>query len=172
MAPSHKPAIERTPGTAVASLIFGIISVLGGILLLLPPILAIVFGHVTRAKCKREGTKAGDGMGLAGLIMGYLSLATIPIIGLLAAMAIPAFHKVRTASQDKVMLNNARQLAAAADQYYLENDVKAARWEDLVGETRYIKTIQAIDNETYPTDFRMDQPIVILKKNGKEVRYP
>ena len=47
-------------------------------------------------------------------------MIVVVIIGLLAAMAIPAFQKVRTASQDKAVLNNARQIAAAADQYYLE----------------------------------------------------
>ena len=40
------------------------------------------------------------------------------IIGLLAAMAIPAFQKVRVASQDKAVLNNMRLLAAAAAQYF------------------------------------------------------
>jgi type IV pilus assembly protein PilA len=47
----------------------------------------------------------------------------VVIIGLLAAMAIPAFQKVRIASQEKAVLNNARQLASAADQYMMENGV-------------------------------------------------
>jgi type IV pilus assembly protein PilA len=46
-------------------------------------------------------------------------MIVVVIIGLLAAMAIPAFQKVRTNSQDKAVLNNARQISAAADQYYL-----------------------------------------------------
>ncbi|MBW8781797.1 MAG: type II secretion system protein [Verrucomicrobia bacterium] len=50
-------------------------------------------------------------------------MIVVVIIGLLAAMAIPAFQKVRVASQDKAVLNNARQLGAAADQYFLENGV-------------------------------------------------
>ena len=48
-------------------------------------------------------------------------MIVVVIIGLLASMAIPAFQKVRTNSQDKAVLNNARQLSAASDQYYLEN---------------------------------------------------
>ena len=52
-------------------------------------------------------------------------MIVVVIIGLLAAMAIPAFQKVRTSSQDKAVLNNARQLAAAADQYFLENGVSS-----------------------------------------------
>lgn len=47
-------------------------------------------------------------------------MIVVVIIGLLAAMAIPAFQKVRTSSQDKAVLNNARSLAAAADTYFLE----------------------------------------------------
>jgi len=43
-------------------------------------------------------------------------MIVIVIIGLLAAMAIPAFQKVRSNSQDKAVTNNLRQLAAAADQ--------------------------------------------------------
>ena len=34
-------------------------------------------------------------------------MIVVVIIGLLAAMAIPAFQKVRTSSQDKAVLNNA-----------------------------------------------------------------
>ncbi|MEY4090685.1 MAG: Fimbrial protein precursor, partial [Verrucomicrobiota bacterium] len=37
-------------------------------------------------------------------------MIVVVIIGLLAAMAIPAFQKVRVSSQDKAILNNARQL--------------------------------------------------------------
>ena len=40
-------------------------------------------------------------------------MIVVVIIGLLAAMAIPAFQKVRQSSQDKAVLNNARQLSAA-----------------------------------------------------------
>ena len=42
-------------------------------------------------------------------------MIVVVIIGLLAAMAIPAFQKVRSSSQDKTVMNNMRQLAAAAE---------------------------------------------------------
>ena len=48
-------------------------------------------------------------------------MIVVVIIGLLAAMAIPAFKKVRDNSQTKAITNNLRQLASAADQYFLEN---------------------------------------------------
>ena len=62
-------------------------------------------------------------------------MIVVVIIGLLAAMAIPAFQKVRTSSQDKAVLNNARQLSAGADQYYLENGVSTVTLTDLLGPT-------------------------------------
>lgn len=48
-------------------------------------------------------------------------MIVVVIIGLLAAMAIPAFQKVRTSSIGKAMENDARQIASAAQQYILEN---------------------------------------------------
>jgi len=50
-------------------------------------------------------------------------MIVVVIIGLLAAMAIPAFQKVREDSRSSAMVNDARQLASAAQQYMLENDV-------------------------------------------------
>ena len=47
-------------------------------------------------------------------------MIVVVIIGLLAAMAIPAFQKVRQNSVGKAMDNDARQLASAAQQYFLE----------------------------------------------------
>ena len=47
-------------------------------------------------------------------------MIVVVIIGLLAAMAIPAFTKVRQSSQEKTLVNDARQIASAAAQYYLE----------------------------------------------------
>jgi prepilin-type N-terminal cleavage/methylation domain-containing protein len=48
-------------------------------------------------------------------------MIVVVIIGLLAAMAIPAFQKVRTSSIEKTALNDGRLLGAAAQQYFMEN---------------------------------------------------
>ena len=53
-------------------------------------------------------------------------MIVVVIIGLLAAMAIPAFQKVRTSSLEKTVLNDARQVGAAAQQYMMENGVTQA----------------------------------------------
>src|SRR6185436_17995104 len=80
-------------------------------------------------------------------------MIVVVIIGLLAAMAIPAFQKVRQSSQDKTVLSNARQLSAAADQYYLENGVSTVALTALVGSDKYVKQINTVAGETYPTNY-------------------
>ena len=89
-------------------------------------------------------------------------MIVVVIIGLLAAMAIPAFQKVRTSSQDKAVLNNARQLAAAADQYFLENGVSSVTQGSLVGAANYVKALNLVANETYPAGYTQGIAITVL----------
>ena len=88
-------------------------------------------------------------------------MIVVVIIGLLAAMAIPAFQKVRTASQDKAVLNNARQLSAASDQYFLEAGSSFAPSANLVGATNYVKSLQTVAQESYPTNYTQGITITI-----------
>ena len=94
-------------------------------------------------------------------------MIVVVIIGLLAAMAIPAFQKVRQSSQDKAVLNNARQLGAAADQYFLENGVTSVLQGALVGPTNYVKSLNLVAAETYPTGFTQGQTITVLAVAGQ-----
>ena len=88
-------------------------------------------------------------------------MIVVVIIGLLAAMAIPAFQKVRQSSQDKAVLNNARQLAAAADQYFLENGVSSVAQSNLVGATNYVKALNLVASETYPATYAQAVTITV-----------
>ena len=88
-------------------------------------------------------------------------MIVVVIIGLLAAMAIPAFQKVRTSSQDKAVLNNARQMAAAADQYFLENGVSTVTQGNLVGASNYVKALNLVANETYPASYTQGITITV-----------
>ncbi len=88
-------------------------------------------------------------------------MIVVVIIGLLAAMAIPAFQKVRQSSQDTAVLNNARQLSAASDQYFLENGVSTVASTNLVGATNYVKAVNTVAGETYPAGFTQGITITI-----------
>ena len=100
-------------------------------------------------------------------------MVVVVIIGLLAAMAIPAFEKVRSNSQDKSVLNNIRQLGAAADQYYLEKGVWAVQITSLVGSSNYVKALNTVANESYPTAFTQGIAITVTGIAGaRTVTYP
>jgi hypothetical protein len=80
---------------AVWSLILGILAIIScGPVSGIP---AIICGHMARSKIKMEpDTLTGDGMALAGLIMGYFSIVVVilAIAGILIAIMAPAMIKM------------------------------------------------------------------------------
>jgi type IV pilus assembly protein PilA len=93
-------------------------------------------------------------------------MIVVVIIGLLASMAVPAFRRVTVASQDKAVLNNARQLGAAADQYFLQTGVSTVTLSDLLGPTSYIKALNTVAGEKYPAVYTQATPITINGVDG------
>ena len=93
-------------------------------------------------------------------------MIVVVIIGLLAAMAIPAFQKVRQSSQDKAVLNNVRQLAAAADQFFLENGVSTVSQTSMVGPTAYVKALNTVASESYPAHYTQGTTITVSSIAG------
>ena len=93
-------------------------------------------------------------------------MIVVVIIGLLATMAIPAFQRVTIASQDKAVLNNARQLSAAADQYFLESGISTAGLTDLLGPTQYIKALNSVASEIYPANYTQATTITVNGVGG------
>jgi type IV pilus assembly protein PilA len=88
-------------------------------------------------------------------------MIVVVIIGLLATMAIPAFQRVTAASQDKAVLNNARQLSSAADQYFMESGVSTVSLADLIGPTTYIKALNSVANESYPAAYTQATTVTV-----------
>jgi type IV pilus assembly protein PilA len=78
-------------------------------------------------------------------------MIVVVIIGLLAAMAVPAFQKVRASSQDKTVANNLRQLVQGAEQYFTEAGVSSVASSSLVGtnSSQFVKTFTTVANESY-----------------------
>ncbi|MEV5009709.1 DUF1707 and DUF4190 domain-containing protein [Streptomyces sp. NPDC055692] len=71
--PTFLPAAVPPPtnGKAVGSLVCGVLTLMTGGLTGLP---AVVLGHTARAEMRRNG-EGGDGLALAGLVLGWLSVA-------------------------------------------------------------------------------------------------
>src|SRR4051794_35745407 len=77
-APAAQPVYQgtQTDGLAIASLITALIGI---------PIAPIILGHMARKRIRESGgTKDGDGLAIAGLVIGYLLLALFVIIVLVA----------------------------------------------------------------------------------------
>ena len=88
-------------------------------------------------------------------------MIVVVIIGLLAAMAIPAFQKVRRASIKSTMANDGRQLASAAQQYFLENAQTQAAISEILNSnltgtsSKYVKELSkgvTVANSTLDQD--------------------
>ena len=93
-------------------------------------------------------------------------MIVVVIIGLLAAMAIPAFQKVRASSQEKTIINNLRQISGAAQTYFLENNTTTVSLTQLVGTGLAINTIKNVLTETYPATITQGDTIITASTTG------
>ncbi len=114
-------SVETVPtdGEATASLILGILSIT--MFLFLAGIPAIILGHMSRNNIhKSMGKLKGEGIALAGLIMGYISLLAIPLILIIAAIAIPNLLRARMAANEAAALSSVRAVNTANVTYQME----------------------------------------------------
>ncbi len=107
------PAIPETSGLAIGSLVCGIL-----FFLLPSAIAAIIMGHISRAEIRRSGgQKKGEGMALAGLILGYTGVSIVPIV-IIAAIAIPSLMRSRIAANEASAVSSLRTLNNAIVLYH------------------------------------------------------
>ena len=64
------------------------------------------------------------------------------------------------------MLSNARQLAAATDQYMMEYGKSTVSIANLVGITNYVKSLDTVAQESYPNVFTAGTPITVTGVGG------
>jgi type IV pilus assembly protein PilA len=88
------------------------------------------------------------------------------VAGILAVISYNAFRKARKSSQDKAVIGVVRQLAAAADQYYLENGVSTVELRQLVGATNYVKAVNTVAGESYPLLYARGMPMTVTGVAG------
>jgi type IV pilus assembly protein PilA len=104
-----------TSGKATASLICGILGLT--IFSILTAIPAIIFGHMSRKEIRESGGRLkGDGMALAGMIMGYIAtglvVLIVPIL-IIAAIAIPNLLRSRMAANEASALGSVRTISVS-----------------------------------------------------------
>ena len=115
----------KTSALAIWSLALGILGVVLvlaclGVLFAIP---GVICGHIAYSRIKRSsGALAGEGMAIAGLITGYVSIGlSVFMLPMLMAIAIPNFVKARETAQMNACINNLRQIDAAKNEWALEN---------------------------------------------------
>ena len=106
----------QTDGKAIGSLVCGIASVT--ILSILAGIPAIILGHIARSDIRKSGGRLkGERLALAGLIMGYISLAIIPLILIIAAIAIPGLIRSRQIEHEAAAVTTLWKINTAEETY-------------------------------------------------------
>jgi type II secretory pathway pseudopilin PulG len=81
-------------------------------------IAAVVLGHIALSEIKRSaGRLAGHGMAIAGLILGYIGVAFVPFILIIAAIAIPNLLRSKMAANEASAVGSLRTLNTAMVTY-------------------------------------------------------
>ena len=102
----------ETSGKAIVSLVSGLL------FFFLPfSIVAVIFGHLSLSEIRKSaGRLKGDGLAMAGLVLGYMGLAVIPIL-IIAAIAIPNLLRARMAANESSAVASIRTINTAEVAY-------------------------------------------------------
>ena len=112
---------QKTLGMAITSLVLGCLFLLP-ILGALFSVAALTLGIISLVKIsKNKETLKGQGLAIAGIVLGALGVVLIPIIALLVAIAVPNFMRARHLSQEVQAASNLRAIVVAQETYYLDH---------------------------------------------------
>jgi competence protein ComGC len=119
---------ETDPKAAV-SMVLGALSILLSVFAGIP---AVIFGHLSRASIRRsKGQLKGDGMAMAGLIMGYISLFLLPFVAGIVFVAVPNVFRPKIVANESNVLSTLRTIHVAAASYQVEHDEYPASLQEL-----------------------------------------
>ena len=120
---------KKTLGIAIASLVFGCLFLIPILNLLFCPI-AIILGIISLVKIsKNKETLKGQGLAIAGISLGGIGIILIPILALLAAIAIPNLLRARSMAQEAAASASLQTIAVAQIQYKSTNSKYASLLE-------------------------------------------
>lgn len=133
----------KTNKLAVSSLVLGILGLVLCVVGIVFAIPGLICGIMGMKRVKRSGgTEKGFGLAVAGTALSGAALVIFPVVGLLAAIAVPNFVKARDAAQRNQCVANLRTMDGAKATWALENrkmEGETPTDADLFGATRYVR---------------------------------
>jgi type II secretory pathway pseudopilin PulG len=131
-------------GLAIASLVLGVLSLctfaglgIGGLVGTILGIMAVVKAN------KSPATHGGKGLAIAGIATSVISFLAIPLIGIIAAIAIPSLLRARVSANEAGAIGDIRSVISAEAAYSSANAGYYDTLECLAAPTRCIPNYPA-----------------------------
>ncbi|MGI8602427.1 MAG: DUF4190 domain-containing protein [Verrucomicrobiales bacterium] len=123
------PQPSKTSKAAVWSLVLGLL----GLCTLLPALPALILGIVALVKIRDSGgSLTGRSQAVAGIILSAATVILVPIIAILASMAIPAFTSAQKNAELAVASQNAQALHLDLLNYAVDHEDRLpGSWQEV-----------------------------------------
>ncbi|HKC11806.1 MAG TPA: DUF4190 domain-containing protein [Vicinamibacteria bacterium] len=110
-------------GLAISALVLGIVSLPTMGLVGIGAMLGIVLGVVALVKARNAPTEyGGKGIAVAGIALSALSILVIPVLGIIAAIAIPSLLRARVSANEAAAIGDVRSVVSAEAAYSSANE--------------------------------------------------
>ena len=121
------------------------------ILLAIGCILSVLACHLRQVKARRRNLPVSNADSISNERAFTLLeiMVVVVIIGVLAALAIPAFNKSSVRSQDQAVLANLRQVSSGAAQYMMSEGANVATLANIMGPGLQFSSLLSVADETY-----------------------
>ena len=132
----------KTNKLAISSLVLGILGLVLCVIGILFAIPGLICGIMGMKRVKNSGgMEKGHGLAVVGTVLSAIALVIFPIVGLMAAVAVPNFVKARDTALRNGCVANLRTIDGAKATWALENrkaDGALPSDADLFGATKYV----------------------------------
>lgn len=122
---------KKKIGLAVASMILGVFfwfPLLGIIF----SILALIFGIIALTRVnKNKEVYGGGGMAISGIVLGGIGIILMPILGILAAIAIPNVVQAKRRAEELIVQSEIKSIVAACESYKTTEGIYPQTLENL-----------------------------------------
>lgn len=98
-------------------------------------------------------------------------MVVVVVVGILAALAIPAFNKSRVRSQDQAVLANLRQISSGAAQYMMSEGANVATLANIMGPGLQFSGLASVADETYDFTILTNTTRLSTMVTGRVVSY-